>query len=205
MQFTRNADNKLDYIKLSPSDSVQSISDALQQYLNFYPLSCDSCKESCCSVFPIRPDNVFMKQPEFFPVEKQQCNGNWFLKDALDFENRLYVMPKKETSNGAICYYCNDGKCTIYNERPILCRLYTCISISDRWNELLNIIVQAYKNALEYEIMEQTVRLRGGKVSPHPIEERNPALYADDYSLQIGKLLHWSNENGWNNNINFFD
>lgn len=193
MLFFRNVKHELDYKELHPSDSVQAISEKLLHYLKLNPLNCHSCKNSCCSIFPIRPDNVFMKWPSFFAAEKQKCRGNWLLKEAVELENRNYGMPKKElTNNHYLCRYGSVGKCDIYSNRPILCHLYTCGAVSTKWKELMNVIVDAYKDALEYEIMEQTIKAHGsrGKLPSNPGDAANPCLYARDYSVQIGMLVH---------------
>lgn len=204
MHFILNPNNNLDYIELSPQDTIQSICDTLQIFLNNNPLDCDSCQDSCCRLFPIRPDNVFIKQPSFPPNQNQPFS----LKNGLVLNDNQYTMPMNKNSHGLFCKYGNSGKCSIYPIRPVLCRLYTCLPSSEKWSSLLNIIVQAYKNALEYEIMEQTVKSLGSRgIMPELLEESsNPTLYANDYSAQIGKLLEWAQKNSWNSqNINFYN
>lgn len=197
MRFIFNADHLLDIVELSPTDSIQSICDTLQSFLDENPLNCDSCRNSCCRLFPIRPDNVFIKKT--FPRTK--------IQNVLAFKDRQYTMPFIEDSQGLLCEYNCSGKCSIYQTRPVICRLYTCLPVTEKWSSLLDIIAQSYKNALEYEIMEQTVKSIGnrGVMLDLPEERSNPALYADDYAVQIGEILNWAQKNDGNEQqINFY-
>lgn len=198
MQFIVDGDNKLNFTDLQPSDTIQDISNALEHFLSSNPLPCHSCDNNCCRIVPIRPDNVFMKQPAFKQPDKETYNYLQPLKAFVELDGGIYFMPKKKHRDGFICHYNSDNKCVIYYNRPILCRLYTCLPISNSWNQLMNIIVQAYKDALEYEIMEQIVKSHGTRaiLPSYPGKGTNPTLHAFDYSAKIGDLLYWAANNG---------
>jgi Fe-S-cluster containining protein len=196
MRFTLNTDNLLDIINLSPADSVQSVCDALDEFLKENQLPCDVCPDSCCRLFPIRPDNVFVRH----------ISSTNDMRYGLGFMDRQYTMPFIKDAKGSLCEYNQNGKCSIYSLRPVLCKLYTCLPATKKWSSLLDIIVQSYKNALEYEIMEQIVKSYGNRAKQptHSAKSVNLTLYAVDYSLQIGNLLSWAKENKWTD-INFWE
>lgn len=112
----------------------------VHEQMETMPAPCDTCKTSvCCYLYP-----TFLAKEEYesgayrgntIEITRGQANQ---LKNPLNYalvpesllmrsrgKGSLYMLKRRE--DGACVYLGGDGKCTIYNERPISCRAYTCL------------------------------------------------------------------------------
>lgn len=79
---------------------------------NVILMDCINCKhKNCCKQFrvPLTPNE---HESGFYAIDTEQ-------------QQRGYIVLKKKESGE--CVYLDDtGRCTIYNNRPVICRKYDC-------------------------------------------------------------------------------
>lgn len=89
----------------------------------------NTCKSKCCRSTPPALTTL-----DFEKIKKNTEEKNWYTK--LNQEKKdVFVIAKKENSND--CFFLSiDGSCTIYEHRPLDCRLFPLFlkieKISDR-------------------------------------------------------------------------
>ncbi len=189
------ADSKgeLNYDKITGETTVQDLLDAIDSFLSNQPLFCDQCDESCCKKsWSVEMDNVCVNRL----CGWDEVAISNFIQDklvktknhCLEFDQYIF---KKEQN----CFYVTDGNlCTIYRQRPLICRLYVCSAKSRRYNVIRELAGAAYLRAL---ILEEKMRCK--EFSKRTIEsyKRNPAFLAQDYRVSLADILNYALEMGW--------
>jgi Fe-S-cluster containining protein len=193
MKLLFDSEGKVNYDKIDKDTTVKDILKAIDIFLNNNPIPCETCEESCCKkAWSVEMDNICVNRI-----------SNWEDEAASDFvKQRLvkkrnyyrefdqYVLDKEKNCH----FITEDNLCTIYEERPIICRLYICTDKSYRYNVVRELIGSTYLQAL---IFEQ--ELRNNTLSEVLIKEykRNPAVFAKGYDIVLEKIFKYAEEEGW--------
>jgi len=188
-----DSEGKLNYDKITVDSTVQDLLDAIDLFLNDHPLSCDKCRESCCKkTWAVEMDNVCVNRLcsrdeeaiSRFIQNKLVKTKNHF----LEFDQYIF---KKEQN---CCYVTDSNLCTIYGQRPLICRLYVCSAKSRRYNVIRELIGAAYLRAL---ILEEKMRSNDFTKSTIHRYRRNPAFSAKDYHIRLADIVDYAQEEGW--------
>jgi Fe-S-cluster containining protein len=193
MKLLLDTEGKVNYHSIDKNTKVKDLLEAIDVFLNINPLPCDNCEESCCKkAWSVEMDNVCVNR-----ISK--CNGEVatrFVKDKLikkknycrDFYQ--FVLKKEKDCT----FITEDNLCTIYEERPIICRLYICTPKSYRYNLLRELIGSTYLKALVFE-----EKMRNKDYTERTIKKykENPAVFAKDYDILLEDIFDYSEYEGW--------
>jgi len=193
MKLLFDDEGKVNYDEINKNTTVKEVLDAIDIFLDNNSLPCNECEESCCKkAWSVEMDNVCVNKL-----------SNWNDEVALDFVQKKLIKKKnyyrdfdqfvlnKKT-------YCNfiteENLCTIYENRPVICRLYICIPKSYRYNVLRELIGTIYLKAL---ILED--KMRNNKLTEITINKykKNPAVFATEYNISLEAIFNYAEEEGW--------
>ena len=193
MKLLLDTEGKVNYEKIDENTSVKDVLEAIDVFLKENPLPCDSCVESCCKkAWSVEVDNVCVNRLSKWKGEAASS----FVKEKLvkkknycrDFYQ--FVLKKDKDCN----FITEDNLCTIYEERPIICRLYICSDKSFRYNVLRELIGSTYLKALVFEDKMRNKDFTGRTIKKY---KRNPAFFAKDYDILLKDIFDYSEEEGW--------
>ena len=112
------------------------------------------------------------------------------LKENYFKEFDQYVL-KKETK----CNFITEANlCTIYEQRPIICRLYICSPKSHRYNVVRELAGATFLKAL---VIEEEMRNKTLSQEIVDLYSRNPAVLAKDYNIMLDDIFNYAQEEGW--------
>ncbi len=193
MKLLFDGEGKVNYNEINKSTNVKDVLGAIDIFLENNSLPCNKCEESCCKkAWSVEMDNICVNKL-----------SDWNDEVALDFvEKKLvkkknyyrdfnqYVLNKKTYCN----FITETNLCTIYEDRPIICRLYICIAKSYRYNVIRELIGITYLKAL---VLEE--KMRNNKFTERTINKykRNPAVFAKDYDISLEAIFNYAEEEGW--------
>lgn len=193
MKLLLDTEGKVNYDQINKNTTVEEVLDAIDVFLNNNPLPCDQCEESCCKKsWSVEMDNVCVNRL-----------SDWNDEVALDFVQKelvkkknycgdfnQYVLNKKTYCN----FITDTNLCTIYESRPIICRLYICIDKSYRYNVVRELIASTYLVAL---VLED--KMRNNTLTEEIINKykRNPAVFAKGYDISLEDIFNYAEDEGW--------
>jgi hypothetical protein len=193
MKLVLDTEGKINYDKISRYTTVQELLDAIDLFLAAHPLPCGQCEESCCKKsWAVEMDNVCVNR---------LCGGDsgaasHFVQDKLVLKKNYfrqfhqYVLKKKLNCS----FITQANLCTIYEQRPVICRLYICSDKSYRYNVLRELIGGTYLKALVTED-----KMRNRKFTPRTVNRyrSNPAVFAKDYNILLDDIFSYAAGEGW--------
>jgi Fe-S-cluster containining protein len=192
MKLLLDVEGKVNYDKISEFTTVQDVLDAIEIFLNDHPLPCEQCEDSCCKKsWSVEMDNVCVNRlcnwdsaaAEKFIDDKLVIKENY----ALQFDQ--YIL-NKDTN----CKFITESNlCTVYEQRPVICRLFICSAKSYRYNLIRGLIAATYLKALVIEEKLRKDKIMPGTDNHYP----NPAVYAKDYNMLMAEIINYSYEEGW--------
>lgn len=193
MKLFLDLDGKVNYDKIDKTTTVKDMLKAIDIFLDTNPLPCSSCQESCCKKsWSVEMDNVSVNRLSCWENDKalEFVKVNLVRKKNYYREFYQYVLKKDKDCR----FITKDNFCTIYNERPVICRLYICIDKSYRYNVVRELIGSTYLKALVIEDKMRRSELAEKTLTKY---NRNPALFAKDYDLHIEDIFNYAEEEGW--------
>lgn len=184
--------NKLKVKNINSADTVQDYLDALDEYLKREPLPCRECNNNCCkrSNWSIAVDNVY-----FLKKTKNNIHNidKFFKRECYQISKNKNLMPHYSIKNPfkSSCKDLNGlNQCSIYNNRPLVCRTYTCIKKDDKLELMSNLISETAKFAFSYNC----VYIRTGNLFFKEYYEKNPFYNKYDYNVPIKEILEYAAE-----------
>lgn len=193
MKLFLDAEGKVDYDKITDGTTVGELLEAIDLFLEDNKLPCDICGESCCKKsWSVEIDNVCVNR--LCGWDREAASN--FIEEKLVMKENFfrgffqYVL-KKETN---CCYVTESNLCTIYGQRPIICRLYICSPRSHRYNVVRELVGGTYLRAL---VIEEKIRRNHTTAEMLVQYRRNPAVFARDYDILIDDILYYAQEEGW--------
>ncbi|GEP65279.1 hypothetical protein CBE01nite_30470 [Clostridium beijerinckii] len=193
MKLLFDGEGKVNYDKIAKNTTVKDVLDAIDIFLNNNPLDCNGCEESCCKKsWSVEMDNVCVNKlsnwdneaASNFVQEKLVKKRNYY----RDFDQ--YVLDKKTDCN----FITETNLCTIYEERPVICRLYICSARSYRYNVIRELIGSTYLKAL---VLEEKIRKNDFPEQTIDKYKRNPAVFAKEYDILLEEIFDYAEDEGW--------
>jgi Fe-S-cluster containining protein len=193
MKLILNSEGKVDYDNLDKDATVRDVLEAIDIFLSKNPLPCNNCEESCCKRdWSVEVDNVCVNRLSGWSDEAAVS----FVQDrlvkkknyAMDFNQ--YVLVKEKNCS----FITEENLCTIYENRPIICRLYICTPKSYRYNLLRQLIGSTYLKALILEDRQRNNNFTKGTINKY---KRNPAFGVKDYDIFLEDIFIYGEEQGW--------
>ncbi|MDP4180901.1 MAG: YkgJ family cysteine cluster protein [Bacillota bacterium] len=193
MKVLLDDEGNVNYDKITRSSTVQELLDAIDIFLKDNELHCDKCEDSCCKKpWAVEFDNVCVNT---------LCNWDNnavrdFIQDKLVMKENFfkqfdqYVLKKDANCN----FVTKTNLCSIYEQRPIICRLFICSAKSHRYNVIRELIGAAYLEAL---VSEEKIRNIYITHTILDMIKRNPAVLAKDYSVLLDDIILYAQEEGW--------
>ena len=193
MKLLLDVEGKVNYDNINKNTTVKEVLDAIDIFLEHNSLPCNECEESCCKKsWSVEIDNVCVNRLSDwkdevaldFVQEKLVKKRNY----CRDFDQ--YVLNKKADCN----FITETNLCTIYENRPIICRLYICIAKSYRYNVIRELIGSTYLKALVFE-----EKIRNNNFTEKTINKykKNPAVFAKEYNISLAKIFDYAEYEGW--------
>jgi Fe-S-cluster containining protein len=185
--------DKVDYDELDKADTVKDLLNAIDIFLKDNPLPCNQCEESCCKkAWSVEVDNICVNRLSNWNNEKAINFVKTKLVKKRNYYRDFYQYVLNKEKN---CHYITeDNLCTIYEERPIICRLYICSDKSYRYNLLRELIGSTYLRAL---VLEDRIRCNNYTEKTIKKHKRNPAVFAKDYDIRLEDIFVYAEEEGW--------
>jgi Fe-S-cluster containining protein len=193
MKILLDSEGKVNYDEIFGYTTVQELLDAVDIFLNDNPLHCDKCRESCCKKpWAVEVDNVCVNRLCNWDNEKagKFVQDKLFMKENISKEFDQYVLRKDVNCN----YISDKNLCTIYEQRPVICRLYICTAKSYRYNVIRELISAAYLKAL---VSEEEMRSNHFSEEELNMHKRNPAFLAKGYDALLDDMFRYAQEEGW--------
>jgi Fe-S-cluster containining protein len=193
MKLLLDDEGKINYDSITPDTTVQELLDAIDIFLEGHRLPCGSCEDSCCKKsWAVEMDNVCVNR--LCGWDGAAAGG--FIRDKLSLKVnyfrrfRQYVLKKDIDCS----YITPDNLCNIYEQRPIICRLFICSEKSYRYNMIRELIGGTYLKAL---VIEE--RIRRGNYAHRTINRyrRNPAVFAKGYDALLYDIIGYAKGEGW--------
>ncbi|MCR3759798.1 YkgJ family cysteine cluster protein [Clostridium felsineum] len=192
MKLILDNEGKVNYEEIEKNSTVKDLLEAIDLFLNSNPLPCSRCRESCCKKsWSVEMDNVCVNRL----VNNDDKLATKFVKNKLvkkenyyrDFDQ--YVVKKDK----ACIFITDENLCTIYDKRPVICRLYICTDKSYRYNVVRELIGSTYLEAL---VLEEEIR--NNNLEREVIESfKNPALFKDRYDISLEDIFDYAEDVGW--------
>jgi Uncharacterised protein family (UPF0153). len=193
MKVVLDVEGKVNYAEMTGNSTIQELLDAIDDFLKDNTLSCDKCKESCCKTsWAVGVDNISANRIYNWDNAEVSnfIHNKLVLKENLLREFDQYVL-KKETN----CIFVTEANlCSVYEKRPVICRLFICSPKSHRYNVIREIIGATCLEALVSEEKMRNVSFTEKEVD---IYRRNPAVLAKDYNIRLYDILKFAQEEGW--------
>lgn len=193
MKLLLDNEGKVNYYKLDKNSTVKDLLEAIDLFLTGNPLPCDNCEESCCKKsWSVEMDNVCVNRltNEDDKAAAQFVNDKLVKKRNYYREFDQYVVKKDKN-----CIFITDENlCTIYEQRPIICRLYICSAKSYRFNVVRELIGSTYLKAL---VLEDEIRNNDFTQKTIDNYRKNPAVFAKAYNILLEDIFDYAEEEGW--------
>jgi len=174
--------------QLEETATVADLIDAVLQICKPH-IDCSRCPNTCCAGLIVYADNVFARN--LFVLAQRSLNPG----DTLEFMVR--ILQPDATGKWTVAkdlasrckFLTREGKCSIYNIRPLVCRLHTCIPCTPSLQRLKNGLYLAYQEALRTEMSQ----LLAGNPSQGDLrnEKLNPISGAVNYNTPISTICRW--------------
>ncbi|WP_234124001.1 YkgJ family cysteine cluster protein [Clostridium hydrogenum] len=188
MKLILDSEGKINYDNIDKNSTVKDLLDAIDLFLKNNQLPCDKCEESCCKKsWSVEMDNVCVNRL----AEGDNKLANEFVKNKLVKKRNYYrEFDQYVVNKDKECIFITDENlCTIYDKRPIICRLYICSAKSYRYNVIRELIGSTYLKAL---ILEDEIR--NNNTDNY---EKNPVLFAKEYDILLEDIFDYAEEEGW--------
>lgn len=193
MKVVLDIEGKVNYDEMTGASTVQDLLDAIDVFLEDNILSCDKCKESCCKTsWAVGVDNISANRLCNWDDQEVSnfIQNKLVLKENLLREFDQYVL-EKETN----CIFVTEANlCSVYDKRPVICRLFMCSPKSHRYNVIREIIGATCLEALVTEEKMRKVSFTEKEVD---IYRRNPAVLAKDYNILLYDIFEFAQKEGW--------
>jgi len=165
--------------KINVSDTVEDFIFEIETFCrNAYSMQiCKNCTQVCCKSDDVWIDNVFYRK------YKNSDIGTRFDRTTDD-----YV--KLRTDGNACNFLQKNGQCSIYQTRPLICRIFLCNEGRETYfYGIMNAINYTYTDALHKEFLYKQKELDINKLS------NNPALFAKNYETTILQCVDFAKNN----------
>ena len=188
MKIYKN-DNVLKVKDIKSTDTVQDYLDALESYLKEEPLPCHECKDNCCKRnWSIAIDNVyFLNKTNNNPYNKEK----FFKRECFQIFKNESLVPHYSIKNPtkSSCKDLNGlNRCTIYENRPLVCRTYTCVAKDNKLELMSNLITETAKYAFSYHY----IYLKTEDLFFKDSYENNPFYNINSYNIPIKNILEYA-------------
>jgi len=176
----------------TPQSTVSDLIDATLRFCRTH-IDCSLCSHTCCSGLIVYADNIFIKNlsnTKLVTIDKQDSFELILRVLKLDHTAKWTLA---QNSDGKCIFLSREYRCLIYEARPLVCRMHTCIKCQQSYIEMKNSLYYAYQQALK---MEMQNLLSSVKSPPDPYPNcTNPAFGMKNYDTLISDILKWSEEN----------
>ncbi|MDU4959481.1 MAG: YkgJ family cysteine cluster protein [Sporomusaceae bacterium] len=191
MRLFFNSRGDIDCCGLTGDSSVTELAEACLDFCGRH-IDCSRCRHSCCGGLAVYPDHIFFARLEQMtrPV-LSQTEQDAFIRRLLRFDRDAGKWLLAPNSDGYCRFLLTNGRCAIYEARPLVCRLHICGGIAPAFRRAKERIYPAYQAALR-EVMagrlpaRQTAAVRLG----------NPVRLDSGYTARIGAIWDWTGSIG---------
>lgn len=169
--------------------TVYTLIDSIMQFCHEY-IDCSNCTNTCCAGLTVYADHVFAQN---FLAKSQQSMS---IRDSVDLlfhvlqvdNSQKWFLP--QSSSGQCKFLSSQGKCLIYELRPLVCRLHTCRSCTPAFKQMKHNLYYAYQEALRIEMQELAGNIK--HINAKDWQLSNPLLGMTNYEAKICDILAWS-------------
>lgn len=184
--------NKAGELACSVPGAKSTVADLAEAVIRFcrQNIDCSCCRNTCCAGLTVYADNVFLKNltnTELLTLDERDSME--FILRALKLDDtRRWTLSKK--ADGECIFLSRTGKCVIYESRPLVCRLHTCLKCEPGFQDMKNSLYYAYQEALKEE-MEDLPAVKKTSLSSRG-SCANPVLGMTTYDALISEVVSWS-------------
>lgn len=164
-----NQEGAIDIKKYSKTTRVKDFLDANREFLEENPLACFECTENCCRQgWDIELDIVFVNRL----LENRQLKIHQLFEEYIGLSKLKNPIFKDQTCK----FLHKEGFCMIYDQRPFICRAYTCHLEGDKYRLLRGIILRFLNLTLLFKVISLK-------------EDSSPLQVADRYSVSFPREI----------------
>lgn len=193
MELFINQEGQVDYEQAEANTTVQDLLDAIDRFLSVHPLSCPVCEHSCCkNPWSVEVDNVSVRR---LCYADSGLIAEFVQHKLLKKKNHAWDIDQFVLKKDAACTFVTESnRCTIYEKRPVICRLYMCSPKSYRYNLLRELIGCTFLRAL---VLEDRMRQKPYSMRTIRRYKKNPAVFAIDYQVRLADVFDYAQDEGW--------
>jgi Fe-S-cluster containining protein len=172
-------------ISTSVSDMINAVLDFCEKHVD-----CAACRQTCCAGLTVYPDHIFLDR--LLQLSRHSLSD----QDLAALPTRLLRFDKDagkwflpQSDDGCCKFLSRTNRCTIYEARPLVCRLHICGKIESGFKQVKNNIYFAYQDALR---LEMTRWLQPEPSSAANVwRTANPALSVASYNVPVAAIQSW--------------
>ncbi|MDF2569741.1 MAG: Fe-S-cluster oxidoreductase [Sporomusa sp.] len=189
MEVYVNEAGELGYEALNPQTTVTDLINALVQFCQIH-IDCTICRSTCCSGFIVYADNIFIKNLSNTALRTMDERDSQNLPLRVLKMDRTLKWTVPQNADGKCKFLSRKGRCLIYEARPLVCRMHTCLKCQPDFKETKDNIYYAYQEALKIEMKY----LLSTGMSPATAEYScaNPLVGMKNYNAVICDIVKWS-------------
>lgn len=189
MRLFMDNDGKVNFDAIFRDTTVNDLLNGVDEFLGSNIQSCEKCRESCCTKpWSFGFDNVCVKR---LAGKNSEAVSSFVKENLIPKENIIKEFDQFVLDKHRKCHYITEAnRCRIYDKRPIICRLYTCIPKSNRYNLIREITGAVFLEAL---VIEEEIKSED-ESKQHFV---NPAVNAEDYNILLSDIIEYACETGW--------
>lgn len=189
MEIYLNATGELACSSPNHNSTVADLIDAVIGFCRQH-IDCSACHNTCCAGLSVYADNIFLKNLTSTALRTMDE------RESIDLVLRVLKLDHTmkwtllKNADSKCTFLSRKGKCLIYEARPLVCRLHTCINCEPSFQEMKNTLYYAYQEALKVEMQDL---LPSKAISPsHRRSCANPLLGMTTYDSLIPVVISWS-------------
>lgn len=172
-----------------PQATVANLIDAIVGFCQLH-IDCTACSNTCCSGLIVYADHIFIKN--LSNTARRSMDEH----DSLELPLRILKMDHTrkwtmlQNADGKCKFLSRKGRCMIYEARPLVCRMHTCLKCERSFKETKDSIYYAYQEALKIEM--KNLLSKGIDQSTPDYNYTNPLLGMNNYNAVICDVVKWS-------------
>lgn len=188
MEIYLNQAGELTCSKPCPKSTVADLIDAVLRFCRQH-IDCSGCSNTCCAGLTVYVDNVFIKNLSNTALRAMAEHESIDLISRVLKRDSTMKWTLLKNTDRKCKFLSRIGKCLIYEARPLVCRLHTCLKCEPDFQKMKSSLYYAYQEAAKVE-MQQLLSMKETSSTAYCCT--NPLVGMNSYEAIIADVVEWS-------------